>query len=135
MRKYGKKRNQILEVIARKRELRQRPEAVAKRKQYSQTPHALALKSARERERKARKLNQLGIVTNQVETMLEIATHCAICSAGFTKKRPKHIDHVTPLVKGGTHDNGNLQALCQSCNNKKYDKDPIAFARRFGRLL
>ena len=29
------------------------------------------------------------------------------------------IDHAVPLVKGGTHDRANLQALCRSCNIRK----------------
>jgi 5-methylcytosine-specific restriction protein A len=29
------------------------------------------------------------------------------------------IDHIQPLVDGGTHDMSNLQTLCQSCHSKK----------------
>lgn len=40
---------------------------------------------------------------------------CAICNAapGYT------IDHVWPLVLGGTHDDSNLQFACYSCNSRK----------------
>lgn len=34
------------------------------------------------------------------------------------------IDHVIPLSRGGTNDDGNLQILCKSCNCKKHDKLP-----------
>jgi 5-methylcytosine-specific restriction endonuclease McrA len=40
---------------------------------------------------------------------------CAVCGlAGEI-----HVDHITPVSKGGTNDEGNLQALCWQCNYKK----------------
>lgn len=29
------------------------------------------------------------------------------------------VDHIVPLVAGGTHDAANLQVLCRSCNGRK----------------
>lgn len=45
------------------------------------------------------------------------ALHCRI-------KLPKsyHIDHKTPLVRGGSNWPDNLQLLCQTCNNNKSTK-------------
>jgi len=33
------------------------------------------------------------------------------------------VDHVIPLRAGGTHDEWNLQSLCQSCHNSKTAQD------------
>lgn len=70
---------------------------------------------------------------------------CAECRCGLKKdrgtypsgrKRPRyHMDHIIPLVAGGTDDRCNLQALCPSCNHSKGAKDPVTFARELGRLL
>jgi hypothetical protein len=59
---------------------------------------------------------------------------CSYCSADLRKVK-KHIDHIMPLARGGSNDKSNLQYTCNSCNCKKRDKDPIAFAREIGRLL
>ena len=41
---------------------------------------------------------------------------CAICG------RPaEHLDHVTPLIRGGTDHPTNLQPLCADCNLRKSD--------------
>jgi 5-methylcytosine-specific restriction endonuclease McrA len=41
---------------------------------------------------------------------------CVACGAAAALTR----DHVIPLSKGGTNDIGNIQPLCQPCNNKKF---------------
>jgi len=62
---------------------------------------------------------------------------CANCKADLRKVKPRgrHIDHIIPLSRGGTNDKTNIQWLCQACNLKKHDDDPIEFARKQGRLL
>lgn len=58
---------------------------------------------------------------------------CANCSKSIRRKY--HVDHVTPIAKGGANVIGNVQLLCPTCNHKKSAKDPIEFAREQGRLL
>ena len=46
-----------------------------------------------------------------------------------------HVDHITPLARGGSNWPSNLQLTCERCNNRKRAIDPIEFARRNGRLI
>lgn len=46
-----------------------------------------------------------------------------------------HVDHIVPLIKGGSNWPSNLQLTCVKCNNTKRATDPIEFARRLGKLL
>jgi 5-methylcytosine-specific restriction endonuclease McrA len=57
---------------------------------------------------------------------------CADCGKNLEKY---HVDHITPLSKGGSNAIYNLQLLCPSCNLRKSDKDPIIHAQSLGRLL
>ena len=102
---------------------------------YRQQPATKANAAELTRQYRARKRGQLGIVTKGTQDKLNKSRFCRVCRRPFTKKLPRHIDHVMPLVKGGLHDDSNLQALCRSCNDSKQDMDPIEFARKHGMLL
>lgn len=59
---------------------------------------------------------------------------CGYC--GIKLKGGGHIDHITPLSKGGTNWPRNLQLLCVSCNCSKKATDQIEYAqKRLGKLL
>lgn len=58
---------------------------------------------------------------------------CTICRSNLGNKY--HVDHIYPLAKGGAHDKYNIQLLCQSCNVRKWAKDPIDFMNSRGFLL
>lgn len=58
---------------------------------------------------------------------------CYWCGAKCARKY--HVDHYTPLKKGGRHEASNLVIACPTCNLRKHAKDPLMFAREVGRLL
>lgn len=58
---------------------------------------------------------------------------CAYCKTKLGEKY--HVDHITPLSKGGTNFAKNLQITCARCNLEKYARDPIVHARMLGMLL
>lgn len=57
---------------------------------------------------------------------------CAFCQQQLSKL---NVDHIVPLVRGGVHDESNLQLLCPTCNRRKHALMPHEFAQRMGRLL
>lgn len=58
---------------------------------------------------------------------------CAICRCPI--KSSYHADHIKPLSRGGSNGRRNIQLLCETCNLRKHNKDPIEFMRELGRLL
>lgn len=50
-------------------------------------------------------------------------------------KEKYHVDHIMPIVLGGSNWPSNLQLLCVKCNMTKHAKDPFEWARENGRLL
>jgi 5-methylcytosine-specific restriction endonuclease McrA len=59
---------------------------------------------------------------------------CANCGSNL-KTTGHHMDHKIPISLGGEHADENLELLCPTCNLRKYNKDPIAWANENGRLL
>jgi 5-methylcytosine-specific restriction endonuclease McrA len=60
---------------------------------------------------------------------------CAEPTCQTSLRKHRHLDHIMPLTRGGTNNADNLQYLCQRCNCRKHNKDPIAWAQENGRLL
>lgn len=50
-------------------------------------------------------------------------------------KNSHHVDHITPLSRGGSNWPSNLVISCEPCNLKKHAKHPLDFARERGMLL
>jgi len=72
--------------------------------------------------RKARKLNNGGKYTGA--QWLAICAHygnCCLCCGVVSEKLT--VDHVLPVIHGGTNNPDNLQPLCRSCNLRKHTKD------------
>lgn len=85
--------------------------------------------------RKARKRNADGRFSikdiNNIRDMQR--DKCAYCNTKLNGGG--HIDHIIALSKGGSNWPKNLQLTCATCNLKKYNSDPIAFAQSIGRLI
>lgn len=58
---------------------------------------------------------------------------CANCAASLNTG--KHLDHITPLARGGRNEDANVQLLCPLCNCRKNAHDPVEWAQSQGRLL
>lgn len=59
---------------------------------------------------------------------------CALCPARLVPGN-KEVDHIRPVIRGGSNYRRNLQLLCLTCNRQKGAKDPLVFAREKGLLL
>ena len=44
---------------------------------------------------------------------------CRYCDTDIRGRGKSHLDHITPVIKGGTSDVANLQLLCRRCNIRK----------------
>lgn len=82
------------------------------------------------RTRRARKVNNGGVLSIGVESKLFAFQNgkCACC--GKPLGNSYHLDHVIPLVRGGGNNDDNVQLLLQRCNNQKGGLDPFEFMMR-----
>jgi 5-methylcytosine-specific restriction endonuclease McrA len=89
------------------------------------------------RNRRARKRGNGGTHTaNDINDILKLQKgKCAYCKARLGKSNERHVDHIIPLIEGGTNDRRNLQILCRPCNLEKGRRDPLVHARKLGMLL
>lgn len=58
---------------------------------------------------------------------------CASCSNSLASGY--HVDHIKPVVLGGSNGSENIQILCPGCNMSKGGKDPFDWAKENGKLL
>lgn len=80
---------------------------------------ALPLDTRRERARQAEKYRRSGREEQTVRALRsQIVTGWATCAECGSAERLS-VDHVHPVILGGTHDFDNLQILCRSCNSRK----------------
>lgn len=54
---------------------------------------------------------------------------CAICKKEKLLPKTYHIDHKKPIALGGSNTNGNKQALCPKCHDKKTREDKTKIAK------
>ena len=57
------------------------------------------------------------------------ASGCMLCGTGEQGSHgvPLELDHFYPLARGGVDANYNWILLCQDCNRKKSDREPVSF--------
>ena len=90
-----------------------------------------------DRNRRARQSGSEGTHT-VTEVMILLEKQKWICAGPMCQtslRKARHLDHIMPLIKGGSNNIANLQWLCPTCNLRKYTKDPIDFAQENGLLL
>lgn len=103
---------------------------IAKRyKKYTLTPNGKVAIKRRSHKRRAQiKTTENTLTLNQWNKILSMQNNrCNICNKRFTVKRPPTTDHIIPLSKNGGLTFENVQALCQSCNSRKYNKSDTQF--------
>ena len=95
--------------------------------------------AAKARNRRARKRNAHGSHTAADIRRIFDAQRglCANCHARLLKsgKQKFHVDHIVPLVRGGSNWPDNLQLLCKPCNLRKGAKLPEVWAKENERLF
>lgn len=57
-------------------------------------------------------------IPKHIRQIVLSAGRCKLCGATASLA----VDHIYPYSRGGTHEIGNLQCLCKSCNSKKSNK-------------
>ena len=99
----------------------------------------LAQKLQSDHKRRALKRASSGSYTRADITRIfeEQNGQCATCKCVLVKQGTGkyHIDHVIPLIRGGSNGPENLQLLCPSCNLRKNQKTPEEWAKANGRLF
>jgi len=87
----------------------------AKNREYKQAnPEKVRVNSQL---RRARTSNSGVFKVTAKEIAKLYASPCAYCGAPS-----KHLDHIIPISRGGTHGIGNLTGACAKCNQSKSDK-------------
>ena len=73
------------------------------------------------------KIKDSCLSVEKIKEIIDNTKKCYWCGS-LLKKGDVHIDHYTPLSKGGTHTIENIVVSCPKCNLSKGNKDPYEFA-------
>lgn len=94
-----------------------------------------AYRAARQLRRAREKAAPGKFTPADIERLLRVQRGRCACCRKFFGKGGYHIDHVQPLVSGGTNHPINLQLLCPFCNRSKGKRDQLGFMASNGFLL
>jgi 5-methylcytosine-specific restriction endonuclease McrA len=92
-------------------------EAIRKRASEWAASHPEKMRQYKQRYRTRKQENGIYVVRQSFISRL-YNSPCAYCGS----RENISADHIIPIVRGGTHSEGNLQPLCRSCNSSKHDK-------------
>ena len=94
------------------------------------------IRAVNSHKRRVKTKDQIGTVDKDIRKKLALAQRwkCAACLCSLRTVKAE-LDHITPIARGGAHDNKNLQLLCPYCNRSKGAKIPEDFMRQRGFLL
>jgi hypothetical protein len=91
-------------------------------------------RTSESRRRATKDASQVHYTSKDVERLRILQKgRCASCRIRLGEDF--HVDHRTPLAKGGDNGPLNIQLLCKSCNCRKSAKDPVEFMQEQGFLL
>lgn len=68
------------------------------------------------------KENNSDITTEYLKELYSNSITCPICGTSMEKGNyinSKNLDHIIPIVAGGTHTQDNIRIICKSCNLKR----------------
>jgi len=101
-------------------------EAVRRKKWSIDNPEKeLANKRANENKRRVRKLKVVSDQINDSKIKELFAEQWGTCYWCFAPLTDYHLDHITPISRGGTDLISNLCLACVKCNLQKHNKLPI----------
>lgn len=87
------------------------------------------LTSLAERADATRRLSQSIADRQKLRAWLQQGGRCKACDV-VVALTAAHMDHVQPLVDGGSTDDGNVQVLCRPCHAEKTAAERAARAKR-----
>lgn len=97
-----------------------KPILQSKRREWGETEHGKTLTRAASIRRKSRKKSATVQGVDEAVKAILTATgiKCFYCSASLTRNTV-HIEHKTPLIRGGLHSADNIVPSCAPCNLRK----------------
>jgi 5-methylcytosine-specific restriction endonuclease McrA len=124
-------REKCLEV-KRKSYIKNRDKILQYQSEYKKTERGALAARLASSARRAKKQNG-NVCVEDINKLFELQKGlCVVCKTELSRY---HVDHVQPLSRGGEHNFLNLQLLCPSCNQVKFNKDPVDFMQSQGYLL